>query len=226
MLNVIPHLMCYKITKCLLSIFHRSSDEEDNDKENINPIAPGLQLNSYPKGDPVKAFVDEEAVEEDDSDNDLSRFKENEEDDDAEDAEELKDMIATEYEEKPIDDEMRHQLHMKWLEQQDAFGTDKLLQKYGCGSKYGETTLLETGDEREEDEEDSSDEATENLLSMNATRMHARKLKQMIPQMFTDKDDVYLSSDDEETEKILVKQRLLKKAVSYFLKHLIYVLLV
>ena len=44
--------------------------------------------------------------------------------------------------------------------------------------------------------------------------MNSRKAKQMIPQMFSDKNDDYLSSDGEETERRLVKQRLLDKAVS------------
>ena len=49
-----------------------SSYEEDNDKENIDPdLHRPTELPSSPKGDPVKAFVDDEAKEEDDSDNDL-----------------------------------------------------------------------------------------------------------------------------------------------------------
>ncbi|KAK9270716.1 hypothetical protein L1049_026299 [Liquidambar formosana] len=187
-----------------------SSDEEDNEKENMDPHLHGLV--SSPKGDPVKAFVDDEAEEEDDSDNDLCRFQENEEDDDTGDAEELNDLIATEYEEKVTDSEKRHELHQKWLEQQDAAGTDNLMQRLKCGSRQREMTLLEEKEDMEEDEEDFSYEAAEDLVPTNVARMNSRKLKQMIPQMFTDKDDAFLSSDDEETEKSLVKQRLLQKA--------------
>ncbi|XP_059454259.1 uncharacterized protein LOC132184587 isoform X2 [Corylus avellana] len=189
-----------------------SSDEEDNSKENIDPHPHGLS--ESPDGDPVKAFVDDEAEEEDDSDNDMHRFQDNEEEDENEDFEELKDMIATEYEEKTIDNEKRNELHQKWLEQQDAVGTENLLQKLKCGSKLNDTTLLEDeeDEEGEEEGEDFGDEAAEDLIPTNVARMNLRKVKQMIPQMFTDKDDVYLSSDDEETEKRLSKQCMVEKS--------------
>ncbi|KAL7002406.1 hypothetical protein U1Q18_003560, partial [Sarracenia purpurea var. burkii] len=61
-------------------------------------------------------------VEEDDSDNDLLRFQENEEDENIDDYEELNDHIATEYDERPVDNEWQNELHQKWLEQQDAVG--------------------------------------------------------------------------------------------------------
>ncbi|KAA8537648.1 hypothetical protein F0562_027256 [Nyssa sinensis] len=189
-----------------------SDDEEDNDKENIDPH-PHRPDNgsSSPRGDPVKAFVDEEAVEEDDSDNDLFRFQENEDEDD-EDFEELNDLIATGYEENPIDNERRNELHQKWLEQQDAAGTDNLLQRLNCGPKDRDTTLLEEEEEEDgEDGEEVGDEAAEDPVPRNVARINSRKAKQMISQMFSDKDDAYISSDDEETEKRLVKQRLLNR---------------
>uniref|UniRef100_A0A5B7BN11 Putative glutamic acid-rich protein n=1 Tax=Davidia involucrata TaxID=16924 RepID=A0A5B7BN11_DAVIN len=190
-----------------------SSDEEDNDKENIDPHPHRTDNGcSSPRGDPVKAFVDEEAVEEDDSDNDLFRFQENEDDEDDEDFEELNDMIATEYKEKPSDKERRNELHQKWLEQQDAAGTDNLLQRLNCGPKHRDTTLLEEENEEDDgDEEEFGDEAAEDPVPRNVVRINSRKAKQMISQMFSDKDDAYLSSDDEETEKRLVKQRLLNR---------------
>lgn len=203
--------------------FPSSSNEEDNDKENIDPDPHRpIELCSSPKGDPVKAFVDDEAEEEDDSDNDLIRFQENEEDEDNGGSEELNDLIATEYEENPIDGEKRNQLHQQWLAQQDAAGTDNLLQRLKCGPEQRETAMLggEDDDDEEEDneeEEEFCDEALEGLGGANLVRMNSRKIKQMIPQMFTDKDDGFLSSDDEETEKMLVKQRLLEKAVSFYL---------
>ncbi len=173
-------------------------------------------MSSSPNGDPVKAFVDDEAEEEDDSDNDMLRFQENEEDEDNEDLEELNEMIATGYEEKSVDNEKRNQLHQKWLEQQDAAGTEDVLQKLKYGSNLKETTLLEEEEDEEgdEDREDFGDEAAEDFNPTNIVRMNLRKAKQMIPQMFTDKDDVYLSSDDEETEKRLAKQCLAEKSVS------------
>ena len=95
-----------------------SSDEEDyNDKENIAPRSPEVaDVPSSPIGDPVKAFVDDEAEEEDDSDHDLHRFEDTDEDEDDGDTAELNDMIATGYEERPVDNERRNELHQKWLE--------------------------------------------------------------------------------------------------------------
>ncbi|GAU14357.1 hypothetical protein TSUD_309170 [Trifolium subterraneum] len=187
-----------------------SSDNEENDGENIVPRLPvSADSTLPPKGDPVKAFVDEEAEEEDDSDNDLQRFQDNEEGEDDDDIEELNDMIATGYEEKPIDREKRDQLHQQWLEQQDTTGMDSLLQKLNCGSK------LKESDDEEEDEEsketdnesdsESDDEAEDFTAPSDAVKINLKKVKQMIPQMFTDKDEPYVSSD-EETEERLAKQ--------------------
>lgn len=145
----------------------------------------------------------------------MLRFKENDEDEDEEDLEELKDMIATGYEENLIDSERRNELHQKWLEQQDAAGTENLLQKLKYGSNLREPTLIEEKDEVEgEEDEEFGDEESEDLAPTNIARMNLRKVKQMIPQMFTDNNDAYLSSDDEETDKRLAKQCLLEKAVS------------
>ncbi|XVF36130.1 hypothetical protein REPUB_Repub19eG0031900 [Reevesia pubescens] len=196
------------------------SDEEDNNKEYIDPQPhESVDLSATPNGDPVKAFVEEEAEEEDDSDNDLLRFQDddNEEDEDSEDLEELRDMIATGYEEKQSDIERRMELHQKLLDQQDAAKTEHLLRKWG--PKQSETTLLdeegfEEDDEYDEDEDDDEDdflETTEDLPQLNL-RMHIKKIKEMIPQMFIDKDDMYISSDDEEAEKKLVEQCLSEKA--------------
>ncbi|XP_008220781.1 PREDICTED: protein IWS1 homolog [Prunus mume] len=195
-----------------------SDEEDDNDKENINPHPTGVSdLPSSPIGDPVKAFVDDEAEEEDDSDHDLFRFQDSEEDEEDGDAAELNDMIATGYEERPMDSEKRNELHQKWLEQQDASGTEKLMQKLKFGSNLKETRLLEEKDadgekdaDREEDADGEKDEYGEE--DTNAVQMSLRQIKQMIPLMFTDNDDAYLSSDDDETEKRLAKQCLSEKA--------------
>ncbi|XAR61783.1 hypothetical protein NMG60_11016299 [Bertholletia excelsa] len=207
--------MKLKLDSALLDDF--SSDEEDNDKENIDPaLDEGNGDNSRcasPIGDPVKAFVDEEAVEEDDSDHDLLRFQDNEEDEDnEEDYEELNDLIATEYEEKPVDNERRNELHQKWLEQQDNAGTDNLLKRLKCSSVLRDTTLHEEEEEEEDNEERQKfdNEVAEDLVGKSAVKAYLRKAKQMIPQMFCDNDG-YLSSDGEETEKMLVKQRRLEK---------------
>ncbi|GFY95934.1 hypothetical protein Acr_11g0002400 [Actinidia rufa] len=195
-----------------------SSDGEDNDNENIEPELKRTYNGCYsPKGDPVKAFVNDEAVEEDDSDNDLLLFQENEEDEDNEDYEELNDLMATDFNEKPIDNERRNELHQKWLEQQDAAGTDNLLQRMKFGTKLKDTTLLEEEEEVDENDEEFGNEAVEDHAKTIVARMNSRKAKQMIPKMFSDKNDGYLSSDGDETERRLVKQRLLDKALLNFI---------
>ncbi|XP_076936514.1 uncharacterized protein LOC143603656 [Bidens hawaiensis] len=198
-------------------------DEEENDKENVDPR---VQEHPSPKGDHAKAFLDDEAEEEDDSDNDRMVFgddEEDEEDEDEDDIEELNKMIATGYKERPIDLETRNELHQKWLEEKDAAGTDDLLRRLNVTSKLKEASLLDD-DEGEEDVEmndnvnDDSDNSDEDDVDVHEDedverprRMNLKKAKEMVAQMFNDKDDDYFSSDEEETEKILVKERLLNK---------------
>ncbi|KHN22263.1 hypothetical protein glysoja_022019 [Glycine soja] len=185
-------------------------EEEDNDKENIEPcVHVSVDSTLPPNGDPVRAFVDEEAEEEDDSDNELQLFQDDEGEEDDDDIEE-DDMIATQYEEKPDDREKHDQLHQQWLEQQDAAGMDNLRQKFNCGSKLNETPSTEEEDE-ESRETVNDDEAEEYTAPSKSLRVTLKKVKQMIPQMFSDKDDKYVSSDDEETEDKLARQSLYYK---------------
>ncbi|KAL3363240.1 hypothetical protein AABB24_012503 [Solanum stoloniferum] len=186
-----------------------SSDEEDNDKENISPYIKGGGGSNSPKGDPVKAFVDDEAEEEDDSDNDLIRFGDNEDDDDIDDSAELHDIIAIDYKEKKIDNEKRNELHQKWLEQQDAAGTENLLQRLKCGVEQKETMSVDDELESEECEKEVNGITDMDAVPKSSTRLSTKKAKQIIVQMFVDKDDIFLSDEDEETEKRVVKQRIL-----------------
>ncbi|GJV32516.1 reverse transcriptase domain-containing protein [Tanacetum coccineum] len=59
----------------------------------------------------------------------------------------------------------------------------------------------------------SSREDEEQEESPGAARLDSKKAKELIANMFNDKDEVFLSSDDEETEKILAKERVLNKAL-------------
>ncbi|GJT23550.1 hypothetical protein Tco_0893487 [Tanacetum coccineum] len=192
------------------------SDEEDNDKENANPHGQRqVKDSSFPRGDPVKAFVDEEAEEEDDSDNDRMLFGDEEENEDDDDLEELRNMIATGYKEKPIDKETRDELHQKWLQEKDAAGTDDLLRRLNVASKLRETPLLDEEDGEEDVEMiDDDEEDEEREERPRAARLDSKKAKELIANMFNDKDEDFLSSDDDETEKILVKERVLNKADS------------
>ncbi|KAI3513215.1 hypothetical protein L1887_20542 [Cichorium endivia] len=181
------------------------SDEEESDKENVDP-----HVDEHVK-DPVKSFVDDEAEEEDDSDNDRSRFGDDEENEEDDDIEELREMIATGYEEKPVDKETRDELHQKWLEEKDAAGTDDLLRRLNVASKLREGSLHDDDVEGEEDVE-VNDDVEEDEERPRVPRLDSKKTKEIIAQMFLDKDEGFLSSDDEETEKILAKERLINKA--------------
>ncbi|KAG1368737.1 hypothetical protein COCNU_14G012050 [Cocos nucifera] len=188
-----------------------SSSEEDNDKENIDPHPhKAAVMDSCPEGVSANAFLDDEAEEEDDSDHDLTRFEEDEEDDESDENEVFDDLIATGFEEAPVDNEKRNQLHQKWLEQQDAAATDNVLQRLKYGKYQKEPAVL---DEEEDEElgEDSEDEASYDLPPANVIWNSSKKAKQMIAQMFTDDHDVYIPSDDEEMEQTLVRQRLSKQ---------------
>lgn len=136
-----------------------------------------------------------------------------------EDSEEFNDLIATGYEEKPIDNEMRNELHQKWLQQQDASGTENLLQKLKVSSKLRETSPVaqENGDYEDEAEDEDEDEDDELRYP---TRINLKKARQLISQMFLDKDEVFLSDEDEEMEKKLVKNRN-RRAVSLSSLHYI-----
>ncbi|XP_021754642.1 glutamic acid-rich protein-like isoform X2 [Chenopodium quinoa] len=190
-----------------------SSSDEESDKENTDPHPKHLQRSSTATGDPVKDFVDEEALE-DDSDDDFLRSQE-QDDEDNSDMEENCDYIATDVKEKPIDGEMRNQLHQQWDQQHDEAVTEKLLQKLKYGTKKREPSISDNEDadrtDADEEEEEDDDEEDKNVPHMSSCRATTKRLKQMIPLMFTDKDDGFVSSDDEETERMLSKQCLLQK---------------
>jgi len=190
-----------------------ASDKEERDADNVSPHPQILfKGRSSPKGDPVKEFVDEEALE-DDSDNDILQFEDEDECDNVE-VEEVRDYIAADYKEKPIDYERRHELHQMWLQQQDEAGTENLMQRLKYGTNQREhSALREEDDDRQEDESDDDDDDTGDLFAMPSARVSTKKLKHMIPQMFADKDDSFVSSEDEETERKSSKQCVLHKVV-------------
>ncbi|KAJ4883815.1 Uncharacterized protein Rs2_33908 [Raphanus sativus] len=197
-----------------------NSEEADYTKESYDP-----ETHDSSPGDPVRKFIDEVAEEEDDSDNDLLRFEDDDDEDEDEEDDDLRDMIASQFKEDPNDKYKRNELHQKWLEQQDAAGTEKLLHKLKRGLEQDKTSLFEDEDDDAGDEqmaedaddvevskpEASEDENEEDPSHATSMRMRIKKIKEMIPLMFTDENDVYVSSDDEETEKKLLQQRLYKK---------------
>ncbi|XP_074562956.1 uncharacterized protein LOC141819610 [Curcuma longa] len=168
-----------------------------------------FSVDSYSDSAHAKAFLDDEAEEEDDSDHDLMRFQENEEDDESDDNEELTDMIATGFEEAPIDCERRNQLHQKWLEQQDTTATDNVIQRLRFGNKHKEPTLLHEEEASLELSEESEDEEPSDLHPTNSIHKSTKMAKQMMAKMFTEDHDAYLPSDDEELEQSFIRQRLI-----------------
>ncbi|XP_023643392.1 protein starmaker isoform X1 [Capsella rubella] len=217
-----PSVVAMNLKLNLSPLPEKSSKEAEYMKENSDSET---NDDSSP-GDPVRKFIDEDAEEEDDSDNDLLRFEDEDDDEDEED-DDLRDMIVSQFKEDPTDKDRRNELHQKWLEQQDAAGTEKLLQKLKRGLQQDETLLSEDevdDDDDEERAEDADDEEVqkpeanedenedeEDPSHANSMRMTIKKIKEMIPLMFTDVDDVYVSSDDEEMEKKLMQQRLHRK---------------
>ncbi|KAI0504885.1 hypothetical protein KFK09_015839 [Dendrobium nobile] len=194
-----------------------SSSEEDSDKENIGPRAYSVvNKDLSPKDDIAKAFLDVEAEEEDDSDCDLLRFQENEEESDTDEHEELDDLIATGYKEAPMDQEKRNELHQKWLEQQDAAETDNVIQRLKSGRQglgkpaliHGDHDNHDASDNDDDEDNNSDDEAKYKNHPIDTSRQSLKKAKQMISHMFTDANDVYIPSDDEETEKNLIRQHI------------------
>ncbi|KAL6636713.1 hypothetical protein ACP70R_024285 [Stipagrostis hirtigluma subsp. patula] len=201
-------------------------EEEHNDKENMDPstqkndaiIPEHLQRatggGSCPDDAILKDFIDEEAEEEDDSDNDMMRFKDNEEDDGSDENEVFNDLIAAGYEEKEVDHKRRNELHQKWLEQQDAAETNNVMQRLKFGHQEQKEILVEDEDEDIADcEDESENEASYDLTPTNIVRQNSEIAKQMIAKMFTDDNDTYEHSDDEEIEENLARQRISKREV-------------
>uniref|UniRef100_A0A0A9AFF6 Uncharacterized protein n=1 Tax=Arundo donax TaxID=35708 RepID=A0A0A9AFF6_ARUDO len=142
----------------------------------------------------------------------MMRFKDNEEDDGSDENEVFNDLIAAGYEEKHVDHEKRNELHQKWLQQQDAAETNNVLQRL----KFGHQEQKEVIDEDEDiegREDESENEISYDLTPTNVVRQNSEKAKQMIAKMFTDDNDTYEHSDDEEIEEHLARQRISKREV-------------
>ncbi|KAK3145714.1 hypothetical protein QOZ80_3BG0256480 [Eleusine coracana subsp. coracana] len=196
-------------------------DEEDNDKENIDPSSQENDENadehpeqatgdSCPDAAILKDFLDDEAEEEDDSDNDMMRFKDNEEDDGSDENEVFNDLIEAGYEEKEVDHKRRNELHQKWLQQQDAAETNNVMQRLKFG-RQEEKEILDEDEDIEECEDESENEMSCDLTPANIVRQNSEKAKQMVAKMFTDDNDVYEHSDDDEIEENLARQRISKR---------------
>ncbi|VAI38681.1 unnamed protein product [Triticum turgidum subsp. durum] len=199
-------------------------EEEDNDKENIYPGIQKNDVNTHQQprrtlasdscldAAVLKDFLDVEAEEEDDSDDDMARFKDNEEDDGDDENEVLTALIAAGFEEEEVDHEKRNALHQKWLQDQDAAETNNFIQRLKYGHQE-QKVLMEEDEDDIEDCEDESENERSHDLTPNIVRQNSEKAKQMIAKMFTDENDTYEHSDDEEIEEHLARQRISKREV-------------
>jgi hypothetical protein len=214
----------HNIKCCLVFCLSLSEDEEDNDKENIDPSSQENDVNVHEHLQPaigdscrdgaiLKDFLDYEAEEEDDSDNDMMRFKDNEEDDGSDENEVFNDLIEAGYEEKEVDHKKRNDLHQKWLQQQDAAETNNVIQRLKSG-RQEEKEILEEDEDIEECEDESENEMSHDFTPANIVRQNSEKAKQMIAMMFTSDNDVYEHSDDDEIEENLARQHISKRQVS------------
>lgn len=203
-----------------------SEDEEDNDKENVDPSTQKNDVNihqrleravagdSCPDDAILKDFLDVEAEEEDDSDDDMMRFKDNEEDDGSDENEVFNDLIAAGFEEEEgVDHEKRNALHQKWLQQQDAAETNNVMQRLKFGHQEQKELMEQDEDDIEGCEDESESEMSYDLTPTNVVRQNSEKAKQMIAKMFTDENDTYEHSDDDEIEEHLARQRISKREV-------------
>ena len=116
MLKIVTSI-CFFGEKCNLiyMLFLRRLFDEDEDKENVDPFSSNpVERYVYIKGASIKAFVDDEA--EDEYEDILVRH---DEDDNSKEDEnkDLKDLVATVEEEKPVDQWRRDELHRKWLKE-------------------------------------------------------------------------------------------------------------
>lgn len=202
---------------------HPDDDElfdEDEDKENVDPSSSKpVETSVYSKGASVKAFVDDEAEDEDE---DILVRHDEDDNSEEDDNEDLKDLVATAEEEQPADQWRRDELHRKWLEEQDSAETGDILLRLGCGWRQKgarKPALLSEDDDVAFDHgEDHIVECDDNLLHDSLVSqesdhgdddsdMEAQLLKPVV-----DEDDVYESSDDEELEERLMRQRVLEES--------------
>lgn len=202
---------------------HPDDDElfdEDENKENVDPSSSKpVETSVYSKGVSVKAFVDDEAEDEDE---DILVRHDDDDNSEEDENEDLKDLVATAEEEQPVDQWKRDELHRKWLEEQDAAETGDILQRLGCGWRQKEARkpalLGEDDDVAFDDDEDDIVECDDKLghhSLVSEESEHGDDDYNMEAQLLkptADEDDVYESSDDEELEERLMRQRVLEES--------------
>lgn len=198
--------------------------DEDENKENVDPSpTKPTEAITYNRVAPVKAFVDDEA-EDEDEDVLLGHGEDDASDDD--ECEDLEDIVATAEEEQPMDQSRRDELHRKWLEQQDAAATSDILLRLGCGKKQRgrqtrKTTLLDEDDaipfDNHGDDMIESDDKVGHHSSDSEESKHGDDdfdMELEAPLKTTlDGDDAaaaFVSSDDEEVEERLMRERVLQ----------------
>ena len=180
------------------------------------------------------ALTKEEDEDEDEDEDEIGVQDDEEEADD--DGQGLGDMIVEETQEKKAEARKRAELHRKWLEQQDSVTTDDILLRLKSGWKATENKKrgLEFLDDVEEDiddvrhiplkqpkralehHEDEMFDENENSLDSAGLNVENRQMEEEPRRFntFDDADDAHESSDDEEREHRIMRERFLQESVS------------
>ena len=186
------------------------------------------------RGPSIRALIDDEAEDEDEDELGL------EDDEEEDDGHGLGDMIVEETQEEKAEARKRAELHRKWLEQQDSVTTDDILLRLKSGWKSTENRkrglefLADDGgddddvrhiplkqskraqehvgsdneDEMPDENEDSRDSAVLNVEDLPMEE------EAKIFNTFEEDDDAHESSDDEEREHRIMRERFLQDSVS------------
>jgi hypothetical protein len=211
-----------------------SWQDADDNKENMAPAS--IDPKHADRGPSIRALIDDEAEDEDEDELGL-QYDEEEGDDD--DGHGLGDMIVEETQEKKAEARKRAELHRKWLEQQDSVTTDDILLRLKSGWRATENRKrgLEFLDDVEEDADDDDNDdivrhvplkqpkrALEEEIHddehMNGLDLIGQNVENTVDEepkrfnTFDDADDVHESSDDEEREHRIMRERFLQESVS------------
>ncbi|KAH7286439.1 hypothetical protein KP509_32G007200 [Ceratopteris richardii] len=177
------------------------------------------------KGPSVRALIDDEAEDEDE---DALLPAEDEEGDEGED---VVGLIVKEIQEEARDRVKRAELHSKWLEQQDDVMTDDILLRLKTGWKPRDSRKrgfdifdddhdlftrehdenVESSDE-EEDIHESQELPDDSSLGEEDLKDDVQPDERRVVRPFEDPSEVYESSDDEEAEQRMMRQRFLEES--------------
>ncbi|EFJ24825.1 hypothetical protein SELMODRAFT_414278 [Selaginella moellendorffii] len=164
-------------------------------------------VEAFPVKPPIMALIDDEAEAEDE---DL--ILHNSEEDEGDDSAEVLEIIDRSAEaEEPLDNGRRADLHRQWLEQQDEAQTDSILWRIQGSSKQTEYTA-EISSFLDADDSDPQELSRGTSVKLKETKEAAPPPSIGLEFLEEDMQIYHESSDDEETERTILRQRLLETA--------------